>query len=339
MYSFKEVCIKEIDVEEYHALPQKSVLTTKDWIEFVEEDSKATPIILRITEGSRFVGYFTSLVIRKFRLKIVGSPFPGWSTPYMGMDLVDSSEKIRVLPELISFIMKEIKCSYFQINDRDITFEELFKIKEFHNLFVSKTETLELNIDGDDAFIFKNMKTDCRNFIRQFERRGAIIEQAEPNDEFAEEYYQQLIDVFAKQNLVPTYTVEKVKCLLRHLAKSNCVLCLRVTSPEGEKIASSIFPAFNKKMFFWGGASLRKYQNYRPNEFMIYTAIRYWRDHGCTEFDMVGNRPYKKKFGSWEVQYPCITVSKYRFLIALKNIAASMYYCSGRVLWKLHLKR
>lgn len=339
MYSFQEINIKNIKEEEYHSLPNKSVLTTKDWIEFVEEDSKATPFILRITENDRFVGYFTSLVKNRFGIKIVGSPFYGWSTPYMGLDLIVSSEKIKVLPELISFILKETRCTFFQLTDRDFSFDELKKVNTISKLVVTETETLELNIDGDDAFLFKNMKTDCRNFIRQFERRGAKIEQAEPNDEFAEEYYQQLLDVFAKQNLVPTYTVDKVKCLLRHLAKSKSVLCLRVTSPEGIKIATSIFPAFNKKMFFWGGASLRQYQQYRPNEYMIYTAIRYWRDKGCKEFDMVGNRSYKKKFGSWEVKYPCITVAKYGFLITLRDFAASVYYFSGKVLWRLHLKR
>lgn len=338
MYSFQIIDLTDIDVKEYHSFPNKSVLTTKNWIEFVIEDSKAFPLIVRITENSRLVGYFTSLIVKKFGLKIVGSPFSGWSTPYMGFDLLDETEKIKVLPELTSYLMDKTKCSYLQIVDRDLKFEELEQLKS-KNIIVEKTETLELGIDGDDAFLFKNMKTDCRNFIRQFERRGATIEQAQPNDEFAEEYYHQLLDVFAKQNLVPTYTAEKVKCLLRHLSKSDAVLCLRVISPDGEKIATSIFPAFNKKMFFWGGASLRQYQHYRPNEYMIYTAIKYWRDRGCTQFDMVGNRSYKKKFGSWEVQYPCITVSRYKILFSLKNMAAWLYYFSGKVLWKLRLKR
>lgn len=339
MYQFEKILFKNINWEEYYNFPNKTILTTKDWIEFVEEDSKAQPYILRITEDKRFVGYFTSLIVKKFGIKIVGSPFQGWSTPYMGIDVENVSEKISILPQLIKFVMKDTRCAYLEIHDRDFKAEELAVIKEKNGFSIQTDETLELSIDGDDAFLYKNMKTDCRNFIKQFERRGATIEQAEPNDEFAEEFYQQLVDVFAKQGLVPTCTVEKVKILLKHLSNSGSVLCLRVRDPEGKSIASSIFPGFNKKMFFWGGASLRPYQQYRPNEYMIYTAMRYWRDRGCTEFDMVGIRSYKKKFGSWEVYYPSVIAAKYKILIPMKRLAANLYYFSGKVLWKLHLKR
>lgn len=89
---------------------------------------------------------------------------------------------------------------------------------------------------------------------------------------------------------------------------------------------------------FWGGASLREYQHYMPNEYMIYTAIRYWKERGCMEFDMVGNRSYKKKFGSLVTNYPCIMVPKYRILLRLKDLAAYLYYFSGKLFWLFHVK-
>lgn len=314
-------------------------MTTLNWIRFIEEDSKATPYILRITEGDSLVGYFSALITKKYGVTIVGSPFPGWSTPYMGLDVIDVSKKKDIYPELIAFVQKTEKCMYLQISDRDLLKEDIDELAKSKGYFVSSSETLELGIERDDTVQYKKMKTDCRNFIKQFERRGATIEQAIPNDDFAEEYYNQLLDVFAKQNLVPTYTVAKVKCLLKHLSKSDSVLCLRVKDPNGVSIATSIFPGFNKKMFFWGGSSLRLYQQYRPNEYMIYTAMHYWRERGCTEFDMVGNRAYKMKFGSWVVHYPVIIVPKYKILISLKNIAAKLYYFSGKVFWRLRIKR
>lgn len=338
-YTFKKIPFETLDKEEFNSFPDKTVLTTPSWIRFIEEDSKAQPYILRITEDGKLVGYFTALRRKQFKLPIIASPFPGWSTQYMGFDLLDSSLKCKILPELVDYVFKNEKCWFFQVNDRGFDHDEILALAKKNKYTVHFAESLELGIDGDDAFLYKNMKTDCRNFIKQFERRGATIEQAEPNDEFAEEYYEQLLDVFAKQNLVPTYTVDKVKCLLKHLSASDSVLCLRVKDPEGKSIATSIFPGFNKRMFFWGGASLRPYQQYRPNEYMIYAAMKYWRDRGCTEFDMVGNRPYKKKFGSWETTFPCVEVAKYPIIITMKNIAAKLYYFSGKVLWKLHLKR
>jgi len=339
LFNFQKVDLNNINIDEFNSAPNKSIVTTVEWIRFIEEDSKALPYILRITRAGKFVGYFSSLIIKKFGFKIVGSPFPGWSTVYMGLDVLDISDKIKVLPELISFVMKDTGCAYFQITDRDFNYEELEKIKSNKKIIVTDCHTLELDLAEDDAAQYKKMKTDCRNFIKQFERRGAVIEQAEPNDAFAVEYYELLKDVFAKQNLVPTYTAEKVKCLIKHLAKSNSVLCLRVKDPEGNSIATSIFPGFNKKMFFWGGASLRPFQHFRPNEYMIYTAMHYWRERGCTEFDMVGDRQYKKKFGSWPVKYPTVVVPKYAILVPLKQMAAKLYYFSGKLLWKLHVNR
>ena len=337
-YFFEKVNFSTLG-EEFNAFPQKSVLTTREWIEFISEDSKAVPYILRISKDGKNIGYFSALRCKKFGIPIIASPFPGWSTQYMGFDLFDASLGNEILPELVKYIFKTEACYYLQINDRMLDASVVKELAKQNGWQFSQGETLELGIDGDDAFLYKNMKTDCRNFVRQFERRGATIEQAEPNDEFAVDYFEQLKDVFAKQGLVPTYTVDKVKRLLRHLGPSGNILCLRVRDPEGKSIATSIFPAYNKRMFFWGGASYREYQHYRPNEYMIYTAMRYWRDRGCTEFDMVGNRAYKKKFGSWESSYPCIIVTKYRVLLILKNIAAKLYYFLGKVLWKLKVSR
>lgn len=339
-YIFKPICIDSIDIEEYHSFPNKSVLTTLEWLRFIQEDSQITPYIVKIEDGSKgLVGYFTGGIIKKFGVKILGSPFPGWSTPYMGLDVVDSSKKGQILCELIPFVLEDSKCWYLQIIDRDFDRSELEAFKSQMGFQLFSSETLELKIEENDELQYKRMHTSCRNFINQFTRRGASIEVATPNDDFAEEYYDQLCDVFAKQDLVPTYTVDKVKCLLKHLSSTDSVLCLRVRDPEGKSIATSIFPAFNKKMFFWGGASYRESQHFRPNEYMIYRAIHYWRERGCTLFDMVGNRKYKLKFGSELVTYPAVVVTKYSFLIPLKNIASRLYYFSGKLLWKLKIKR
>jgi len=55
-------------------------------------------------------------------------------------------------------------------------------------------------------------------------------------------------------------------------------------------------------------------------------------------FDMVGIRPYKKKFGAYEVHYPTIVVVKYPFLNTLKKWAAKLYYFSGSVVYMIHRK-
>ncbi len=151
------------------------------------------------------------------------------------------------------------------------------------------------------------------------------MEIAEPNDDFAEEYYKQLENVFAKQGLVPTYSLNKVKCLFRHMKGGGNILCLLVKDPDGKAIASLIFFGYKKK-FFGGGVSYRFGQHYRLNEYMIWTAIKYWRDRWCKIFDMVGVRDYKKKFGSYTELYAKIIIPKFKILFILRNIAKNLYF-------------
>ena len=339
IYTFKEIPIEEVNDAEFYKYSKKSVLTSLEWLAFIREDSKVSPIVIEILENDKIIGYFSAFETKKFGINIIGSPFPGWSTPYMGLDIEGSKKKVDVIPELVNYLKKTYKALYIQITDREISFEDAERLSSLAGYSVGKVGTLELNIDMDDEHLYKQMKTDCRNFIKQFERRGAQIVVSVPDDDFASEYYKQLEDVFAKQKLVPTYGVEKVKCLLRNLSVNNRILCLKVLSPDGKCIATGIFPGYNHKMFFWGGASYREYQQYRPNEYMIYSAMRYWRDHGCSVFDMVGIRKYKMKFGSSEVYYPTIVIAKYNMLIKLKKIASRLYYLSGSILYKVHRTR
>lgn len=327
IYFFEKIDIDSIDENEFNSFRDKTVFTTIPWIKYIEEDSAAEPYILRITDNTGFKGYFSGLIFKKFGISILGSPFPGWSTCHMGIDTNYDNERIRIIDELIPHIYKNTDCKYIEIVDRHISMDEAKK----HGYKIILCDTLEMRINLTDEELFKQMKTDCRNFIRQFERRGARLEIAEPNDEFAEEYYMQLEDVFAKQGLVPTYSCDKVKCLLKNLRDSDEILCLKVISPDDRCIATSIFPGYNEKFFFWGGASYRPDQHFRPNEYMIWTAIKYWREKGCKTFDMVGVRDYKKKFGSHEEQYARIIFEKNKLLGIGRNIAEKMYYDMGKV--------
>ena len=335
MYQFEEINYKLINFTEYNDFKNKSIFTTREWLDFVKEDSNVEPLILRITDEIRFIGYFTSMVTHKFGVKIVGSPFSGWSTCWMGYDVVDGIDKMDIIQPTVDYLIKFQKVLFIQIIDRDFTVE-VAQASKFHWRDIN---TLELQINHTDEELFKLFKTDCRNFIRQFERRGATLERVAPSDEFAIQYYEQLKDVFAKQGMVPTYSLKKVKYMMRHLHDGENILCLRVLDPNGKCIATSIFIGHNRKFFFWGGASCRSGQRYRPNEYMIWTAIRFWRDKGYDTFDMVGARDYKRKFGSYDVKYGSVEFAKYPLLLILKNWAGKLYFAVLKIQGQLAGKK
>ena len=128
-YSFEKLTLDTIDVVEFNGFDNKTVTTTKEWIQFIQEDSHADPLIYRITKNNKLCGYFSALKTKKMGVTIVGSPFSGWSTVHMGLDLNDESERYSILKELLPFIMESEKCWFLQISDRNFTIEGLNSIK------------------------------------------------------------------------------------------------------------------------------------------------------------------------------------------------------------------
>ena len=92
----------------------------------------------------------------------------------MGFELYDYSDMTTIISEISAFIFKELKCLYIEIVDRFIPIESLDKVTGT-NIATDAVITLELDIDRTDEELFKVFKTDCRNYIRQFERKGAVI--------------------------------------------------------------------------------------------------------------------------------------------------------------------
>ena len=75
--------------------PDREVFQTPEWIRFLAESQGAEPVILTLKAGVTAVGYFTGLIVPKAGMKILGSPFVGWTTPRMGIRLFPNVPKLR----------------------------------------------------------------------------------------------------------------------------------------------------------------------------------------------------------------------------------------------------
>jgi hypothetical protein len=124
---------------------------------------------------------------------------------------------------------------------------------------------------------FQGLKRDCRTAVQKAQRCGVLVEEAAPNEEFIQEYYAQLTEVFLKQNLLPTYSVQKVRTFLQYLFPTGNLALFRARNKEGECIATGICHGVDKFALLWGTASLRKYLPLRPNEALHWHALQYWK--------------------------------------------------------------
>ena len=104
MYSFEQVNYREINNYINHEYEDRLIFQTKEWIDFVSDCKGAEPIVIRIKKDNKEIGFFTSLIFSVMGVRIIGSPFRGWTTLYMGFNLKPGENRVEIIPELWSYV-------------------------------------------------------------------------------------------------------------------------------------------------------------------------------------------------------------------------------------------
>jgi CelD/BcsL family acetyltransferase involved in cellulose biosynthesis len=314
--SLHRISASSADWERMDAFPDRVLFQTREWLDFLARTQRADPVVAAVMDDGEHVGYFTGAVFRRFGLRILGSPFPGWTTESMGFNLTDGVDRRAAASALIPFAFRTMGCAHLELKDRLLDTADLAGF----GFSSEPTRTFEIDLSDDEQAIFARMTSACRRAVRRGEKVGVTVERAF-GTAFADEYYEQLLQVFARQSLVPTYGVERVRALISCLEPSGRVLLVRARSADGLPIATGIFPAYNGTAYFWGGASEREHQILRPNEAIFWYAMRWWRERGMTTLDLGGGGEYKRKYGPREVRVPFLRVSRFRGLPVVRELA------------------
>jgi CelD/BcsL family acetyltransferase involved in cellulose biosynthesis len=320
-----------VDWRRLNAFDDRVVFQTPEWVAFVAETQHAEPVVAEVRAGSTSVGYFTGLVVRRFGMRILGSPFPGWTTTYMGFNLEDGVPRRQAVEALFKFAFKTLRCVHVELRDRRIELEDVAGLQIEHTPWPG----FEVDLQPSEDEIWGRFKSTARTAIRRAEKMGVTVEEADDLG-FAEDYYAQLTDVFAKQSLVPTYDLERVRALIRNVLPTGRLLLLRARDAEGTCIATAIFPAMNGAAYFLGGASWRQHQGIRPNEAIMWHAMRYWKAKGVERLDLGGGLDYKRKYGPSEYSIPFLRKSRLRALTGMRNVAKKTYALRQRAAGQLH---
>src|ERR1700730_13240869 len=92
----------------WETFPDRTVYQTRAWLSFVAESQLAEPVLAALREGNCTVGYFTGLIADKCRFRILGSPFPGWTTPYMGFNIMPGVSRRTAVEALSHFALRDL---------------------------------------------------------------------------------------------------------------------------------------------------------------------------------------------------------------------------------------
>ena len=330
MLSLERLDPERVDWRRLDAFDDRVIFQTREWLAFVAETQDAEPLIAEVRDGGTSVGYFTGLVARRFGMRILGSPLPGWTTSYMGFNLEHDLPRKEAVEALLTFAFETLGCVHVELRDRRIELEDVAGLRLEHTPWPG----FEVDLRPSEDEIWRRFKGPARTSIRKAEKLGVVVEEADDLT-FAEDFYPQLIDVFAKQSLVPTYDIDRVRALIRNVLPTGRLLLLRARNADGACIATAILPAMNGAAYFMGGASWRQHQTLRPNEAILWHAMRYWKARGVERLDLGGGLDYKRKYGPSEYSIPFLRRSRSRSLSGLRNLAKEAYALRQRAAWQV----
>jgi len=316
MIAFERLTLDAVPWEELDRFADRTVFQTRPWLTFVERTQRAEPVVARVLDNGSPIGYFTALITRRFGVRILGSPLKGWTTHYMGFNLPPGMPRKDALASLPAFAFDKLRCHYLELMDAGtVEGDELAPSYE-----VERKQTYHIDLTLSEEQLLGRMGHTCRRTARRPERTGVTIEEAS-DLAFADDFYAQIQDVFAKQRLVPTYGVDRVRELIRCLTPGKDLLLLRARNAEGACIATGIFTASPASAVFWGGASWRAHQKLYPNEPLMWYAMRYWKARGVKTLDFGGGGAYKEKFGPTAVKLTRFMRSRIGLLISARHAA------------------
>src|SRR5215470_3168018 len=107
------------------ALADRTIFQSPAWLNFLTATQNGEPILGVLRDGAGTAGYFTGMIVRKFGLKILGGPFPGWSTSYMGFNLQPGVSKQEALDALKQFAFRDLECAHLEFMDRKLSSDEI----------------------------------------------------------------------------------------------------------------------------------------------------------------------------------------------------------------------
>lgn len=258
---------------------------------------EATVMYCAIVEDSRTVGYFSALALRKLLLPVVGSPLPGTGTNYMGPMLEPGVDQRAVIHALSSFLRRSLT-AHMELASTFLDEDPLTEA----DFSVHRRVTHLVPLPPDEASAWKGLKSTARNRVNKAAAAGLVAEVV-TDASIVEQFFEQFVEVYAKQGLAVPFGVERPRSLFDALMPADRLLPVRVRNGT-DVIAAGLFPFDERCVYFWGAASWLRAQALCPNELLHWTVMREAIARGIPQYNMCGgNNQFKDKFGGTDVPY------------------------------------
>ena len=251
--------------------PDASIYHTLEWRDILYNEYRFEPMYLMAIERDRVVGVLPMFLVNNLSgKKLISLPFSIY-----GGALFNSSDIFSALMNKAKLLMVETKAEYIQLR----CFSRLEKeLVEDAGLCDSNTYlNFMVKLEKGPESIWDGLKN--RKEIRKAERAGLSVVVTDDVESLGEFYQLQLIT--RKRHGLPTPSLNYYKTFFVH-DFSKIVLVKKCD----KTISSGIFFSFKGKLIYVLGASDMSYQQYRPNDLMIWNIIKWGCDRGFKELDL-----------------------------------------------------
>lgn len=274
-------------------LPGATVFHSSAWLAHLQETQGGSILHAEIIVGDEPVGVFCGVALEKFPFRVVGSPLRGWWTVSMGPLLeVGHDLDDEIVGSLEAYLRRA------GVDHVELAQPGLPETVMTRRGFVSEPfPTLWVPLADDEERMFAGVSSGCRNRIRKARKNGLVAVEA-TGPAVADGYYDQLVEVFARQGLSPTRSRETIRSMVRHLMDAGSIMAIQVKTGDGEVAATGLFPFDSRFAYYLGGASWQRYKHLAPNDLLHWEAMRRAAARGIPRYDMGGGwSQFKEKFG------------------------------------------
>lgn len=324
MYKFEIVNTQNIT--EGYNMQVKSPLYSVHWLKYLNAWRILTPVIIRILQNNKEIGFLCGISKTIYGIKMFGSPLPGCILPYIGYNLSnpDGVDYPTLLQNSFEFLKKECGYHYISICDLNNTKELLTKCKFKFESEVWETYVLDIDKPLDE--IKKGFSKTYRNYINYFAKHEGVVSE-DYSDDMIINHNAQLVDVYDRDGESSPDIINKYRIMFEKCNPQKMLYCVKADIPTKKSIGSSIYLYGGEWAYLLTNATYSENLNDRPNQSMMWEAIQHFHAYGVKKLDLVGPGQYKKYYGGEHVLFYNIVVSSFGINKMMAFARKAYIYC------------
>ena len=247
------------------------------WAKTLSESYGYKPLFFTIFHKKRLVSLIPIMEVRSILTGRRGVSLP--FSDYCGPIIHEKGHFENILDDIIQYGTQK-KWKYVELRGGNESLDTVSPASWFYG------HTLDLGRDADT--IFRGFKGSTRRNIRKAIKENIQVHISHSLDSVRE--FHRLNAITRKHHGLPPQPFFFFKNVHKHIISRGKGLVV-LASFEGRNIAGAVYFHFGGKAIYKYGASERKYQNKRPNNRVMWEAVRWYAEKGFESFSFGRTEP------------------------------------------------